>query len=722
MTAVEYCAKITGFRKLKMSNTNTMLPKAERRSERKAKDTNVSASPASPVHPKLFWLVCAAASLAVLGAYANHFHNSFHFDDAHTIENNVYIRDLHNIPKFFTDAATFSTLPANQTWRPLVSLSLAIDYHLAGGLNPLWFHISTFFWFLVQLVLMFVLYRDVLDRGEPRAANRYIALFAVLWYGLHPVIAETVNYIIQRADLYATLGVVAGLVVYIRFPHLRKYGVYLVPVVLGALSKAPAVVFCGILFVYIFLFEENADWNRFWTAFRNAIPAVLVCAVLAVLDIKLTSPKYVPATMPHSMYWVTQPYVLLGYFRSFFLPLWLSADTDLNPFPGLSDPLALTGVAFCIALLIAAFWAIKKREHRPIAFGIFWFFIASAPTSLFVLSEVENDHRMFFPFVGLMISVVWAAALIIFRFIEKHPERRPRAVRFVQVFTICLLAAFAFGTWKRNQVWRSEETLWADVTVKSPLNGRGLMNYGLTLMGKGDTPGALAYFQRAAAYTPNYPILEINTGIADGILNRNQEAEGHFRRAISLAPEDAQPYFYYGRWLNAQARFPEAIQNEKSAIEKNPAWMDPRSLLMQIYFEQGQGPALKQLAQDTLNVFPGDPATRVYLARSENLKDPITAAEQLAAAQPTPDRYLNLSLLYHQAARYQDSIVAAKKALSLKPDYPEAYNNIAADYEDLHQWDAAIQAAQQALRLKPDFQLAKNNLAWSLSQKKLQVR
>jgi tetratricopeptide (TPR) repeat protein len=203
------------------------------------------------------------------------------------------------------------------------------------------------------------------------------------------------------------------------------------------------------------------------------------------------------------------------------------------------------------------------------------------------------------------------------------------------------------------------------------------------------------------------------------MLNRSQQAEAHFHRALVLAPNEGWPYFYCGRWLETQGRILEAIQNEKSAIEKNPAWMDPRSLLMQIYFDEGQGPALKQLAQDTLNLLPDDPEARNYLARSENLKDPITAAEQVAAAQPTPDRYLNLSLLYHRAGRYRDSIDAAKKALSLKPDYAEAYNNIAADYEDLRQWDAAIQAAQQALRLQPDFQLAKNNLAWAQSQKNL---
>ena len=70
--------------------------------------------------------------VALLAAYANHFHNSFHFDDAHTIVNNAAIRELRNIPLFFRDATTFSALPSNQSYRPLVSTLLAIDYRLGG--------------------------------------------------------------------------------------------------------------------------------------------------------------------------------------------------------------------------------------------------------------------------------------------------------------------------------------------------------------------------------------------------------------------------------------------------------------------------------------------------------------------------------------------------------------------------------------------------------------
>src|ERR1700691_1733440 len=103
----------------------------------------------------------AAAAFAALLAfvaivYSNHFGNAFHFDDFHTIVQNPYIQDLHNIPRFFTNLEPTSVLPANRTFRPLVFSSFAIDYWLGHGLQPLYFHLSTFFWFLVQLGLMFL--------------------------------------------------------------------------------------------------------------------------------------------------------------------------------------------------------------------------------------------------------------------------------------------------------------------------------------------------------------------------------------------------------------------------------------------------------------------------------------------------------------------------------------------------------------------------------------
>ena len=665
----------------------------------------------------LWWAVLAV--FAVLVCYSNHFHNDFQFDDSHTIVRNAWIRNLKSIPLFFTDAATFSALPANRAWRPVLSASLALDYWLGGGLKPVWFHASTFFWYLVQLALMFLLYRRILsfaNGGSGTADAGFVALFATAWYGLHPAMAETVNYIIQRGDLYAALGVVASLVVWIRFPKLRRLGLYLFPFILGILAKPVAAIFPAVLLAWIFLFEEDAKFARFGRALARTSPAIAVTGLMIILESKMTPVTFVPGIISAHDYIATQPFVLLRYFISFFLPLTLSADSDLAPFSSLFTTEGLIGIVFVLCLLWAIIRTARRPGTRPIAFGLLWFLLTLLPTSLFPLSEIENDHRMFLPFIGLTLAVTATLALAI----ASRPRIQPRAVGAAAILLLC---AYGQGAWQRNRVWSTEETLWKDVTLKSPRNGRGLMNYGNSLLGRGQTAEALNYFNRAAPFVPNYYILEINLGVASGALGHDREAEAHFARALQLQQDDAQPYFFYARWLHQQHRDQEAIALLQVAVQKNSTDAESRYELMKVYADAGMAGNLQQLAADTLRIMPGDPValryqnTVVRVSRPEPGPDSVSVAEGTAKGHPSPDHYLDLSLAYHRARRFRDSISAAGQALKLKPDYAEAYNNMAAAHEELFEWDQAIQAAATAVKLKPDFQLAKNNLAWATSQK-----
>src|ERR1041384_6148698 len=108
--------------------------------------------------------------LGLIAVYSNHFHNAFHFDDSHTIVNNIYIQHIKNIPLFFKDVTTFSALPANQSYRPVVTTTLAIDYWLGGGLDTFYFHLSTFILYILQGALMFFLFRKVFFAAGERGA------------------------------------------------------------------------------------------------------------------------------------------------------------------------------------------------------------------------------------------------------------------------------------------------------------------------------------------------------------------------------------------------------------------------------------------------------------------------------------------------------------------------------------------------------------------------
>ena len=90
--------------------------------------------------------------------YSNHFNNPFFFDDSHTIVTNGAITQISNWSSFFKDATTFSSLPANRAYRPMMTLMNAIDFNIGGGLNAKYFHIHIFFWYLVTIILFFNLY------------------------------------------------------------------------------------------------------------------------------------------------------------------------------------------------------------------------------------------------------------------------------------------------------------------------------------------------------------------------------------------------------------------------------------------------------------------------------------------------------------------------------------------------------------------------------------
>jgi tetratricopeptide (TPR) repeat protein len=242
------------------------------------------------------------------------------------------------------------------------------------------------------------------------------------------------------------------------------------------------------------------------------------------------------------------------------------------------------------------------------------------------------------------------------------------------------------------------------------------MNYALTRMAKGDVTTALTYLERAKVYNPAYFFLEINLGIAKAEAGRRIEAERHFLRAIELEPYRYESNFYYARWLHASGRTEEALSRLEAAKQLNANALDVKHLLMQVYFEQKRWQALERLAAETLRVAPGDSQALRYASAQRQSQAELERAAAAANNAQSADKYLNLSLLYYRADKYEECIHAARQALRLNPEYAEAYNNIAAANNAMRRWSDGIKAADQALRLKPGFELARNNRDWAISQ------
>jgi tetratricopeptide (TPR) repeat protein len=219
------------------------------------------------------------------------------------------------------------------------------------------------------------------------------------------------------------------------------------------------------------------------------------------------------------------------------------------------------------------------------------------------------------------------------------------------------------------------------VTIKSPLNPRGLMNYGNTLMTRGDYEGALDYFHRALALAPQYSVLLINLAIAENATKQSPAAEQHFKDALRLMPTSPDSYTYYARYLLSHSRAKEARAFLRSALELSPTDITARELLTQAVGQSSNQPATQ-----------------------------------------TAESYLTLSLQRYGEERYVESIAACRAALELRPNYAEAWNNICAAYNKLGRYDEAAAACEQALHYKPDFELARNNLQYARGMAKASAK
>ena len=553
--------------------------------------------------------------LVILGLvsiiYSNHFNNPFAFDDVHTIENNIYIKNISNYKLFFKDANTFSSNPNNQTYRPLVSLSFAIDYHLAKGLNPFYFHLSMFLMFLLQLVLMFYVVKKILDNKGYHKLNIYFAFFTSLFYGLHSANAETINYISSRSDSYSTFFVIFGFFIYLYFPKIRKFQIFLIPIILGMLCKEQAVMFAPLLFVYILFFEEMKNESKIFSkniftalkkSFIKILPSLIVCLSLAYLSIKMQTESFTPGGNSVYHYLITQPWVYLRYFIAFFLPLNLSADTDWQVFTNFFDERAIIGYVFIVFLIICIFKTFRNKQTRAISFGLSWFLLSLLPTSSIIpLSEVTNDHRMFFPFVGLCLAVISAIRYVFMKY-EAKIFNSLFLKMFILVFTVSVFSANAYGVRQRNKVWSSDESLWYDVTIKSPKNGRGLMNYGLTQMRKANYETALDYFNRALIYTPYYSYLHTNLGVLHNAMGNKQIAEEYFVNGINYGEDIYVSHYYYSKFLFENNRFQEALLEAEKTRKLSPYYLQNNHLLYDIYFELNKIDELLILVNKTLDI------------------------------------------------------------------------------------------------------------------------
>ena len=511
-------------------------------------------------------------------AYVGTLHFPFVFDDRTSIVENLSIRDMGD----FLAGAWH-----DQPRRVFGYLTFALNYRF-GGLDVTGYHLTNLVIHLLAASLVYwlcLLTFRTPGAGKSRLASAasLVALFAALFFVLHPVQTQAVTYVTQRLASLAGLFFLLAMVLWVRAvqgeePGSRSGARYCYAGAAGLaalaaiLTKETAATLPLAAFLYGRLFFPASPRAML----RRLAPLIVGIMVPLVAWLATALPGKSSgdllalarggAEVGRLDYLLTQPPVIVTYLRLILLPVWQNIDHDFPVFHSLSLPV-LGSLLVLLALVAIAHGGagIASRGGdqgwRVIAFGIGWFFIALlVESSIIPIDDVLVEHRLYLPLAGFSLAAATTAGYLV------------ASMGSARGVALGLLLFLVLGTltWRRNQLWSSPVELWRDAVTKSPGKARPHYNLGTSLNDAGVPAAALASLERAVALQPEHADAWHNLGVAHAALGEFAAAIAAYRSALALDSQMWRAQSGLGVALMNIGELEEAIAAYREAVRLAP--------------------------------------------------------------------------------------------------------------------------------------------------------
>ena len=407
-------------------------------------------------------------------------HGEFAVDDLRFIvQNEANLSHLSQPWIYFTDPSTNSDRGDGDIYRPLRTLSFALDRRLFG-LDPFGYHLHSVLLHGGVALLLYLLLLGVLQRGRGAAA------LGALIFVAHPLTTEAVCWISSRADLQAALLGLAGLIVARKAEQSRR--LLLPAALLGLLAcfgKESAVMLPA-----LYLLEHRLRSERFKKSLLLPFLALTAGALLYLwiyLDVRARGISgqvefYGGTILSHL------PYGVVGVAKQLRLALWpvgmnfLWEPQMFHPLPMGSLLPAVAGLAVAAALTCLC-W----RRIPGVSLGLLWFFTALLPAAniLLPLRSLLAERFAYLPLVGVAIS---AAALL-------------ARLKGRKIFVAALVLLLPLGTltWMRAGDWSTQDRLYSSTLQQHPDSYAAHLGLGGVRLAQGET--LLVAGETAAAHT-----------------------------------------------------------------------------------------------------------------------------------------------------------------------------------------------------------------------------
>ncbi len=531
-------------------------------------------------------LVCLLGFIA----YSNTFGAPFQFDDI--LLNIRWLGDLSRIPLLFLDVGDYFGS------RPLLLATVSLNYYL-GGVNPWGYHLVNLALHLANGALLYLLViMSGRHLGYGDKAVQHAALFSAGLFVLHPVQTEAVTNIVNRSMLLAAFFYLSGMILFLKAVTMERrktlyIGGLFVASLLGMASRENFATFPLMLILYDLFFISRFRFKELTGHWKAYFPVFLSLGYMAFIVLNNTYDRGADNPgigVPHVDYFLTQLNVHWTYLRLLVLPMGQNIDYDY--------PISKTLFEFPTTLSFVGYlglWAVGialARKKPLISFSVLWFLVVLLPISVVVtfldlrLDDVMFEHRLYLPGAAFYAMAGASVALAL----KKLEVGRLRtAVVAVGIIVPLVLSVASF---KRNAIWQSGVSLWADAAMKSPRKARTHYTLGDAYSKIGQFDKAIEEFRTAIELKPNYSIAQHSYGLIfnqraikrnpnDAMAHYNigtiyrktgfrEKAIEHYRATIRIKPDYAEAHNDLGSLLGDMGYIEEAIEQFQIAVKLNP--------------------------------------------------------------------------------------------------------------------------------------------------------
>lgn len=521
--------------------------------------------------------------LIIIGSsvYLNSLRGVLFWDDEVTVINNIFIqRPFFYLKQIFLSSYHSGSGETLNFYRPLATLSFALDYHL-WRINAFGYHLSNVILHVLNGVLLFLLLRKIFDKFS-------LSLLTAVLFLVHPINSEAVNYVSNRCDLLMLFFFLLSFYLYVcyRQKNNKRFLVAsMIGYILCILSKEMGLILPLFLLTYELVFK--ADLRR-----KSARPLIMAFAplfgfvvifmvyaclrvtALNFLNINLLTQgaQRYPFSRDLLIRVLTHAKANLIYLRLFFWPLNLHMEYDAPVVLSRADPggwlalgllLLLTGILFYVG-----------RRNKKVIFASMWFILGILPVSgIIPINTVLSEHYLYLASGGFLLllvtAVLWLWGIAKIRF-------------FVSFCLLLIIAILSVLTVERNSQWRYPLRMYLDIISKTKYSFRAHNNAGVEYFRRGDLIISEQHFQNSLQILPTYSPALNNLGVIYARRSNSQQAERFYKESIQA---DAGYLLAHENLLEiylSQAKADEAKKQLNRILKIHPFHPQANKLLEQL--------------------------------------------------------------------------------------------------------------------------------------------